>query len=566
MIDRIMLRILLTLTGLLYWGVGWSQWQDLFEDGLEPWHGTKEFFVTDSGSLHSRGPGQKSVLYLSRAFNDGQGEDSAFYHGVCRGDSALCFEFGIALRFVPSSTNSLRIYLFCMDSVLSAEHSLYLQLGQKGGENRWSLFYEYRDSSRMLWQGSMVYSRQKQMDFNLRAVYVPDRSCWRFYHSTGHPGQVVWQQDGDSLRTDFMNPFFFRDSSSECSPLFYSGIMALYQTASRADKYVFDYARVGRLPSENAMGSDRLALPSDTLDGTVSTLVGRICHIPSAGSLAISEVLFAPRSGESRFVEICNLSDTVFSMSGMALGIWDGKAWKYSRLLKDRLLLLSPYAYMAFAKDAGAISSLYRSAPENIHTANAFPALNSKAGKLRLVWLPVMKDSLSDTIVIDEVFYSEEFHHWLLPETEGVSLERLDIRKPALTQENWMSAAETAGYATPGCGNSHRRNSGEARDMKYFSLEPSLVTPDNDGRNDFLYIRWHERLSGCVCSMTVYDGSGRKMKTLCHQSLLGSGGEIRYDATDHTGRVLRPGIYVLYIDLIQSDRRHRRLRYVLAVG
>ncbi len=575
MVKKTLLMILLTMAGLFPANPLRAQWYDSFEEGLAPWHGHKEHFVLEDGRLCSKGPEKKSVLCLSRALRNADG-DTAFYAGLMRGDSVLCHEWGVSLRFVPSTTNRLRIYLFCTDSLLGdSAHALYLQLGQKGSENRWQLFRNTPDTNFMLWQGRQVYSRQGQMEFNLRTVYRPSASFsgdtatkggyWHLFHSTGEPSLARWLPDGDSLFLDCVEPVLFKEAVP-----FYSGIMALYQTASRFDKYVFDYAMAGPLPPprQNVLDSMRGAvpLPSDTVFRGSLPDPFRVFSVPVPGSLVINEILFNPRPGESRFVEIRNVSDSVFHMAGLALGVWAENKWKYVRLGKEGYRWLSAGALMAFAKDARAISPLYRSDPENIHTVGAFPALNDKAGRLRLVWLPSVKDSLSDTVWVDEVVYSEDYHHWLLPDVKGVSLERIDVRKPALTGENWASAAETAGYATPGYENSHCREAGKTAGPAYFVLDPPLVTPDNDGRNDFTYVRWDGRLSGFMCSMTIYDERGRKIKTLCHQSLLGAGGEIRYDATDASGRVLRPGLYVLCVDLIRPDRKRKRLRYPLAVG
>lgn len=566
MIARKLRRILLTLAGLLPCVPAWAQWQDSFENGLAAWHGTTEYFAADSGFLHSRGPEKKSVLWLGRAFGNGAAEDSAFRRGLLRGDSVLCFEFGISLQFVPSSTNVLRLYLLSTDSLgVDSCAALYLQLGQKGGENRWQFVYESPDTSYALWQGEKVYSKQKQMDFRLRAVYLPLDSCWKFYEAEGLE-DAVWEQDGDSLRMGRRMKTFLPDTASIDSALFYSGIMALYQTASRADKYGFTYALAGRLPPE-IPEEPQPGIVHRPVDSAVSFIADtlRLWFPPAAGSLAINEILFEPRSGQSRFVEIVNLRDTVYGTVNLCLGVPGDKGWKYSRLCKGGFLWLKPGAYQAFAKDAAGIAPDCRQEPSRILTAAAFPTLNEKEGRLRLAWLPPEKEN-GDTVIIDEVFYSRDFHHWLLTETKGVSLERLDARKPACTQENWASAAETAGYATPGCENSHHRAAPMENEPAYFNLEPPLVTPDNDGLNDFVYIRWNARLAGCVCSITVYDAYGRKMKTLCQQLLLGADGEIRYDATDHAGRVLRPGVYVLYIDLARADKRHKRLKYALAVG
>ncbi len=56
------------------------------------------------------------------------------------------------------------------------------------------------------------------------------------------------------------------------------------------------------------------------------------------------------------------------------------------------------------------------------------------------------------------------------------------------------------------------------------------------------------------------------MRQRCRQMLLGAGGNLRYDAVDDGGRVLRAGIYAVLVELLRPDGKIKRLRYVLAVG
>lgn len=554
-------RILLTVAGLLPGLSLRAQWQDSFDDGLEAWQGMKACFETVDGQLRSKGPEKSSRIGLSRPFLP-EDADSVFYKGVLAGDSTLCLDFGIDLGFVPSSTNRLRIYLFAEDSALSdTSVACYMQLGQKGSVNTWQLYHATSDTLVRIWQGERVYSKQNMMKFNLRVVYRPYKAeslekgsgksgFLQVYHSTGDPLAASWEADGDSVPATIFpmqNPVSF-----------HTGVVAIYQTASRATQYAFDHMAVYRLPPEREVLPDTVPL---------DTVVQDVLHqpVPVEGALVINEILFNPRQGESRFVEICNLTDTSFQMKNLALGIPDGGKWRYSFMTKDSALQIEAYAYKAAAKDAKSIGKTYRRQEENIFTASAFPSLDSKAGRLRLAWLPPVTDTVRDTVFIDEVAYNQEWHHWLLPDAEGVSLERLRADRSGMEASNWTSAAETAGYATPGGENSHVYAL-SGNEPVWFSFDPTVVTPDNDARNDFTFLRWNPALAGSMCNICVYDEFGRKIKTLAHELLLGADGEIRYDATDSGGRILRPGIYIVYIDLLRPDGRHKRLRYPLVVG
>lgn len=513
------------------------------------------------------------------------------------GDSALCLEFGIDLGFVPSSTNLLRLYLFSREAALNdSVYAYYLQMGQKGSENYWQLYRSSPDTTILLWQGSKLYSKQKDMRFRFRVLCRaanPDIAsgsdgdmsdarfaaeadwpvmqggetgsgmrgksgtslfrplCLWFYSAAGLEGETSWESEGDSVLEDVLG--YVLESPMD---RFSVGLMARYRTASRSALYAFDYLHAGRI----------LHWP-ESVEDSLPPGGFMAFPVPDSASLKITEVMFDPLPDQSRFVEIGNVSDSVLGVRGLHLGIPYEEGWRYYALSRDSGMGIWPGSYLAVAKEARKVAPQSSACWENIFTAEAFPSLDDKAGRLRLAWIEEVAGAEGDTSVLDEVVYDEAFHHWLLPDPEGVSLERLDVDASGLLAENWMSAAETSGYATPGCENSHAWN-GDAAEMEedWFTVEPPLVTPDNDGLNDFATIGWNSALSGFLCSITVYDEWGRKMYSLCTEMLLGSRGSLRYDAVDATGRILRPGLYIIYIDLLRPDGKRKRLRYPLAVG
>ena len=577
---------------------GQAQWTDSFDSVLDAsWQGTREFFRVEEGFLRSQGPEKSSTLYLSREFFPLSASDMAYYQDFIMGDSALCLEFGIDLGFVPSSTNLLRLYLFSREAALNdSAYAYYLQMGQKGSENYWQLYRSSPDTTILLWQGRKLYSKQKDMRFRFRVLCrAADQDivagldgdmsdarfaaeadwlamqggetgsgmrgksgtslfrplCLRFYSAAGLEGETSWESDGDSVLEDVLG--YVLESPMD---RFSVGLMARYRTASRSALYAFDYLHAGRILYWPESEGDSLP-PGGFM----------AFPVPDSASLKITEVMFNPLPDQSRFVEIGNVSDSVLGVRGLHLGIPYEEGWRYYALSRDSGMGIWPGSYLAVAKEARKVAPQSSACRENIFTAEAFPSLDDKAGRLRLAWIEEVAAAEGDTSVLDEVVYDEAFHHWLLPDPEGVSLERLDVDASGLLAENWMSAAETSGYATPGCENSHAWNGDAAeKEEDWFTVEPPLVTPDNDGLNDFATIGWNPALSGFLCSITVYDEWGRKMCSLCTEMLLGSRGSLRYDAVDATGRILRPGLYIIYIDLLRPDGKRKRLRYPLAVG
>lgn len=517
-----------------------AQWRDDFSTGLRLWQGDTAYFACTEQGLASRGPAEPSDIGIRRAF----------YRDSLPQDSAFCIEFALDLGFVPSSTNTLRLYLVAPASDTSS--ALYLHLGEKGSANYWQLWERTPDTLRRLWQGNTLFSKQSQMKMRVRAVFDTG-GVWRLFHAQGVSNTARWEQDGEALAGDVLG----RVWPDRATPA-HVGMQCAYKTVSRATMYGFPYVYTGRVPAPE---------PGQGGEGELSEVDSLAMLCPAFGRVVLNEVMFDPASGESRYVEFRNLTDTAFGLGNWALAIPQEEGWKYYRLTDDAQAVLDAGAYAAWAKDARKVALSASACRENIFTAKTFPTLDNKEGLLRLLWLPPQDDSLHrDTVLIDEIRYSETSHHWLLGDTKGVALERLRAEVSGLLPENWMSAAETSGFATPGCENSHAYPALQERQEEWFVLTPPLVTPNNDGTNDFTVLTWGDRLDGFVCSMAVYDERGRKVRQLCRQMLLGAGGNLRYDAVDDGGRVLRAGIYAVLVELLRPDGKIKRLRYVLAVG
>lgn len=532
-----------------------AQWRDDFSTNLFDWKGDTSYFACTGQGLASRGRHEASDIGIRRAF----------YRDVLPDDSAFCIEFALDLGFVPSSTNTVRLYLAASevvkasDTVLAegeaapvmAGRELYLHLGQKGGENYWQLWEQTPDTLWQIWQGNTLFSRQSQMRMRVRAVFDTG-GVWRLFHASGLSNTARWEQDGAALSGGLQE----RVWPDKAAPV-HVGMQCAYKTASRATMYGFPYVYTGLVPvSEPSEDGDALSV-ADSL---------AMLH-PAFGNVIINEVMFNPATGESRYVEVFNRTDTAFGMLNWSLGFVQEGDWKYYRLTTDTQAVLEAGAYAAWAKEARKVALSSSACRENIFTAKSFPTLDTKTGLVRLLWLPPKGDGMQgDTLVIDEIRYSEEFHHWLLSDPKGVALERLRADVSGVLPENWMSAAETSGFATPGCVNSHAYPDAQESQKEYFVFTPPVVTPNNDGWNDFTVLTWDARLDGYVCSAAVYDERGRKVCRICDKKLLGAGGSLRYDAVDDGGRVLRPGVYAVLVELLRSDGKIKRLRYVLGVA
>jgi hypothetical protein len=226
-------------------------------------------------------------------------------------------------------------------------------------------------------------------------------------------------------------------------------------------------------------------------------------------------------------------------------------------------LLVFPGDYVVLTPDTAFVTHHYQNvAPERLVTMS-LPSMPDDTGTLILLW----SDGL-ENLVMESVSYSEDNHSALLraAEREGVSLERLSMDHPADEPVNWTSAAQQLSGlpGTPTQPNSQALHPGAASHQVLF-LPVNRLSPDGDGREDFLEMHYRMPASGYAASLTVYDSGGLPVKRLLRHSLAGVEGFVRWDGDDDAGAIVRPGIYVLYFEFFSPENTVQRLRKSVAV-
>jgi hypothetical protein len=163
--------------------------------------------------------------------------------------------------------------------------------------------------------------------------------------------------------------------------------------------------------------------------------------------------------------------------------------------------------------------------------------------------------------VIDAIRYSDDMHFPLLSETRGVSLERLSVNEKNDKENNWHSAAGTAGYGTPGF-----RNSQSDVDIGGVGISVGEVfSPDNDGFDDVLTVHYSFPQPGTVLSLNVFDYDGRPVRTLLEGETVASDGDIVWNGLTDDRAIANTGIYVLIarsFELGKSEKVIRKAVYL----
>src|SRR5690606_4103769 len=103
---------------------------------------------------------------------------------------------------------------------------------------------------------------------------------------------------------------------------------------------------------------------------------------------------------------------------------------------------------------------------------------------------------------------------------------------PSNSPDNWHSASETIGFATPS-----RKNSQSYKPEAEGTLTLSSPTfsPDGDGFEDVLLLTYEVDAPDLLGQITIYDDKGRKVKILMESHLLGAEGTVKWDGVTDQG-------------------------------
>jgi hypothetical protein len=193
---------------------------------------------------------------------------------------------------------------------------------------------------------------------------------------------------------------------------------------------------------------------------------------------------------------------------------------------------------------------------ENVLQVKDIPALSDDAGTVAVV------TNLKQTI--DHFSYSKNYHSVFIKDEEGVSLERISFTEPTNDRNNWKSASTSSGYATPGFLNSNSRMETMASSEDVV-ISPEIFIP-GIGQPDFTEIQYKFNQGGYVANVKVFDASGRMIKELANNALLGTEGFIRWDGDREDGSKARIGYYMVWFEVFDTSGTVRTFRKRLAVA
>ena len=273
--------------------------------------------------------------------------------------------------------------------------------------------------------------------------------------------------------------------------------------------------------------------------------------------LVINEILFNPLPSGVDYVELYNRSQKVVDLSKIYLANRNSNNIISSiQQLSTENYLLFPGDYMAVTTDPDVVKSQYITTnPDAFLKIKSMPSFPNDKGNVIIL--------NGQGNLVDEVNYSDKWHFALVHNTQGVSLERIDFNSLSV-QNNFHSAATSAGYGTPGFKNSQYKSDNVPGEEIH--VTPEIFSPDNDGRDDFATINYIFPTPGYVTNITIFDASGRPVRYLQKNSLSGVTGMYRWDGLNDKNQKLPQGIYIIYTEIFNKDGKKKQFKNTIVLA
>jgi hypothetical protein len=292
------------------------------------------------------------------------------------------------------------------------------------------------------------------------------------------------------------------------------------------------------------LGLFELAFAARGADEDSTDDTRRIVLRVGAGAVLVNEILFAPAAGAPEWVELLNRDARAHDLNRWTLADATGR-----RATLRAARPLEPAAIAVISADtAAAIPAL---GPGVLRAAaTAWPDLNNTDGDEGWADLLVLRDPAG--IVQDAITYKAEWGR-----ARGRSIERL-TRDPDAHGLVWAACKDPSG-STPGRPNSATAPSAPGADLV---LEPNPFSPDGDGREDLLGVRFEVPAGHEGFRASVYDLGGHRLRTLAADRLGPGPRQLVWDGSADDGTRLVSGAYIFHLELLGKARTSRVLRTV----
>ncbi|MGC8654316.1 MAG: lamin tail domain-containing protein [Candidatus Kryptoniota bacterium] len=249
-------------------------------------------------------------------------------------------------------------------------------------------------------------------------------------------------------------------------------------------------------------------------------------------TIVINEIMY---SGRGEYFELYGNSSAPIDLTGWSYRV-NGR--QNSLITKTRKEIM-PGGYFVITSDTALCEEIADSSIANLDRSLS---LRDEGGSI------VILDSSGG--IIDSVYYMPSWHNSDITLTRGRSLEKINPLLPSNEKSSWSSSVSPSG-GTPGKKNSIFVE--RLRTSSDLKIEPNPFSPDGDGYNDFTFISYSFNAPYVRMRVRIFDMMGRCIAVPVDNVVLPASGNVVWNGRDESGRLVRFGIYVMYIEVAGPD-------------
>ncbi|MDB5206150.1 MAG: hypothetical protein JWR72_1225 [Flavisolibacter sp.] len=281
-------------------------------------------------------------------------------------------------------------------------------------------------------------------------------------------------------------------------------------------------------------------------------------QMPATEDVVINEILFNPKTPGTDYVEFYNRSKKVIDASKLYIASRSNAGAVASlKKIAEEPFYIFPGDYFVVTDDAAVLKMQYLVKGEDaVLQLASLPSLPDDEGTVVLI-------DINGTI-IDEVHYKDDWHFGLIDNKEGVALERIDPAGGSADKDNWHSAASTAGFGTPTYKNSQYKLIESINAI--IEVLPKIFSPDNDGTDDIVTVSFKVEASGYVANVTIFNASGRVVKYLVRNALLGLNGKWNWDGLGEKNQKIPIGTYIVFTEIFNLEGKRKSFKNTVVLA
>lgn len=158
-----------------------------------------------------------------------------------------------------------------------------------------------------------------------------------------------------------------------------------------------------------------------------------------------------------------------------------------------------------------------------------------------------LKDSAGT--VIDSVAYNSTWHNPYVKNTKGRSLEKFNDQLASSLPSSWSSSMDIVYGGTPGRKNSIYLPENRLEQSPSLTVDPQTFSPGLDGNGEKTVIRYSLPAGAYQAALTIYDSSGKAVRTLADGLPSGPEGIFEWNGLTDDGTPALSGIYLIRVNL-----------------